>query len=96
QARSHGRARLPPALLDRNGQIHYHVERWDAESLQNEDHGAHGARRSDRRLHGKLQLLVKWRGYPESDNSWGPVEQLQADCPKAVVICDEKQRQLRK
>ncbi|EGZ15018.1 hypothetical protein PHYSODRAFT_505334, partial [Phytophthora sojae] len=66
-------ARPPPALLDRNGQIHYH-----------------------RRLHGKRQLLVKWRGYPESDNSWEPVEQLQADCPKAVAIWDEKQRQLRK
>ncbi|KAE8950806.1 hypothetical protein PF011_g33130 [Phytophthora fragariae] len=30
------------------------------------------------------------------DNSWEPVEQLQADCPKAVAIWDEKQRQLRK
>ncbi|EGZ09651.1 hypothetical protein PHYSODRAFT_522638, partial [Phytophthora sojae] len=83
QARSHGRARPPPALLDRNWQIcgiHYHVERVVRE----------------RRLHGKRQLLVKWRGYPESDNSWEPVEQLQADCPKAVAIWDEKQRQLRK
>jgi len=26
----------------------------------------------------KLQYLLKWRGYPESDNMWEPVEQLHA------------------
>ncbi|KAG2784293.1 hypothetical protein PC116_g20601 [Phytophthora cactorum] len=41
------------------------------------------------------QLLVKWRGYPDSQNSWEPIERLQADCPKAVAIWEQKRRQLR-
>ena len=27
----------------------------------------------------KLQYLVKWLGYPDSDNTWEPVENLHAD-----------------
>ncbi len=26
----------------------------------------------------KLQYLIKWRGYPESDNTWEPVKNVQA------------------
>ncbi|KAG4043562.1 hypothetical protein PC123_g20968 [Phytophthora cactorum] len=40
-------------------------------------------------------LLVKWRGYPDSQNSWEPIERLQADCPKAVAIWEQKRWQLR-
>ncbi|KAG2937915.1 hypothetical protein PC121_g11030 [Phytophthora cactorum] len=76
---SHGRRRAPPPLIDRNGETHYHVERVVRE----------------RRLDGKRQLPVKWRGYPDSQNLWEPIEQLQADCPKAVAIWEQKRRQLR-
>ncbi|ETO81269.1 hypothetical protein F444_04393 [Phytophthora nicotianae P1976] len=72
--------RAPLPLLDWNGEVHYHVERV----LQ------------ERRLSGKRQLLVKWRGYAHSENSWEPIERLQADCPKAVAIWEQKRRQLRK
>ncbi|KAG3076909.1 hypothetical protein PI125_g21408 [Phytophthora idaei] len=50
---------------------------------------------SEQRLDRKRQLLVKWRGYPDSQNSWQLIEQLQADCPKAVAIWEQKRRQLR-
>ncbi|ETP37524.1 hypothetical protein F442_14668 [Phytophthora nicotianae P10297] len=72
------RTRAPPTLLDRNGEVHYHVERV----LQ------------ERRLRGKRQLLVKWKGYAHSENSCEPIERLQADCPKAVTIWEQKRRQL--
>jgi len=26
----------------------------------------------------KLQYLIKWKGYPESDNTWEPVNNVQA------------------
>jgi len=26
----------------------------------------------------KLQYLIKWKGYPESDNAWEPVKNVQA------------------
>ncbi|POM78175.1 Pol protein, partial [Phytophthora palmivora] len=40
---------------------------------------------------GKRQLLVKWRGYPSSQNSWEPEDRLRVDCPKAVEIWDQQQ-----
>ncbi|POM57931.1 Pol protein [Phytophthora palmivora] len=75
EPRTQTRARAPPALLDRNGELHYHVERVVQE----------------RRRSGKRQLLVKWRGYPSSQNSWEPEDRLQVDCPKAVEIWDLQQ-----
>ncbi|GMF50475.1 unnamed protein product [Phytophthora fragariaefolia] len=77
EARS--RTRPPPAFLDRNGDLHYHVERV----LQ------------EWRVHGKRQLLVKWCGYPASQNSWEPEDRLRVDCPMAVAIWDQKRQQLR-
>ncbi|KAG3123713.1 hypothetical protein PI126_g23583 [Phytophthora idaei] len=49
-----GEARPPPALLDKHGELHYHVERLVAR----------------RRRQGRTQYLVKWRDYPHSQNSW--------------------------
>ncbi|GMF50646.1 unnamed protein product [Phytophthora fragariaefolia] len=72
--------RPSPALLEWNGDLHYHVERV----LQ------------ERRVHGKRQPLVKWRRYPASQNSWEPEDQLRVDCPKAFAIWDQKRQQLRK
>ncbi|POM78444.1 LOW QUALITY PROTEIN: Pol protein [Phytophthora palmivora] len=54
--------------------LHYHVERVVQERLRS----------------GKHQLLVKWRGYPSSQNSWEPEDRLRVDCPKAVEIWDLK------
>ncbi|POM71868.1 LOW QUALITY PROTEIN: Pol protein [Phytophthora palmivora] len=73
--RTQTRARAPPALLDRNGELHYHVERVVQE----------------RRRSGKRQLLVKWRGYPSPQNSWEPEDRLRVDYPKAVEIWDLQQ-----
>ncbi|POM71432.1 Pol protein [Phytophthora palmivora] len=75
EPRTQTRARAPPALLDRNGELHYHVERVVQE----------------RRRSGKRQLLVKWRGYPSSQNSWEPEDRLRVDYPKAVEIWDQQQ-----
>ncbi|POM81744.1 Pol protein [Phytophthora palmivora] len=63
EPRTNTRARDPPALLDQNGELHYYVERVAQE----------------RRRSGERQLLVKWRGYPSSQNSWEPEDRLQVD-----------------
>ncbi|KAG2758320.1 hypothetical protein PC116_g34968 [Phytophthora cactorum] len=42
-----------------------------------------------------LMESASWRGYPESHNSWEPIERLQADCQKAVAIWEQKRQQLR-
>ncbi|KAG3136055.1 hypothetical protein PI126_g17987 [Phytophthora idaei] len=67
-----GEARPPPALLDEHGELHYHVERLVAR----------------RRRQGRTQYLVKWRGYPHSQNSWEFEVPLQQDCPDVVDAYD--------
>ncbi|KAG3160115.1 hypothetical protein PI126_g7051 [Phytophthora idaei] len=67
-----GEARPPPALLNEHGELHYHVERLVAR----------------RRRQGRTQYLVKWRGYPHSQNSWEFEVPLPQDCPDVVDAYD--------
>ena len=55
-------SRPPPDLIDDR-------EQYEVEAIR--DHRRHGRGR-------KLQYLIKWKGYPESDNTWEPVEHVQA------------------
>ncbi|GMG17710.1 unnamed protein product [Phytophthora fragariaefolia] len=64
--------RPPPALLDEQGNRHFHVERILAK----------------RRCRGHNQYLVKWRGYPHSENSWEFEVPLRQDCPGVVDAFD--------
>jgi len=59
-------SRPPPDLI--NDQEQYKVEAI-------RDHRRHGRGQ-------KLQYLIKWKGYPESDNTWEPVDHVQA--PQAL------------
>src|SRR5579863_4469980 len=61
---SHGPnySRPPPDLI--SGEAEYEVE-------QIRSHRRHGRRK-------QLQYLLKWKGYPESDNTWEPADQVHA------------------
>jgi len=67
-----GPARPPPALLDPQGRKHYLVEALVQKRLRR----------------GMRQFLVKWRGYPHSQNSWEPESVLREDCPDLVRAFD--------
>src|SRR6266403_2249268 len=54
--------RLPPDLID--GEDEYEVERIVA-------HRQFGQSK-------RLQYLIKWKGYPDSDNTWEPADQVHA------------------
>ena len=60
--------RAPLPVVDRDGVAHFHVEKIV----------------KSRRRDGRLELLVKWLGYPSAENSWEPHEQLLADCKDVV------------
>ncbi|ETI42658.1 hypothetical protein F441_22897 [Phytophthora nicotianae CJ01A1] len=64
--------RPPPALLDEHGEPLYHVVRLVAR----------------RRHRGRTQYLVKWRGYPHSQNSWEFEVPLREDCPDVIDAYD--------
>ena len=59
------RFRPPPALLDKHGNLQFHVEKL----------------LKRRRHKGQHQYLVKWLGYPASENSWEFEASLRQDCP---------------
>jgi hypothetical protein len=77
--RSRAQHRPPAALLDEQGDLHYHVERLLAR----------------RRCQGQNQYLVKWRGYPHSQNSWEFEVPLRQDCPDVVDAFDRLDHQQR-
>src|SRR5712672_2835550 len=53
----------PPELIDGE-------EEYEVEAILN--HRSHGRRK-------QLQYLIKWKGYPHSDNTWEPSENVHAD-----------------
>ena len=66
--------RPPPTLLDEHGNRQFHVEKL----------------LKRRRRHGQYQYLVKWRGYPKSENSWEFEAPLRQDCPYAIDVFEHR------
>src|SRR5216683_5474766 len=55
-------------------------EQYEVEAIRS--HRCHGRKQ-------QLQYLVKWKGYPESDNTWEPVDHIQA--PQLVKEYERRQ-----
>ena len=66
--------RPPPALLYKQGNLQFHVERL----LKRLRHKGH------------YQYLVKWREYHESENSWEFEAPLRQDCPFTVDVFERR------
>ncbi|GMF64223.1 unnamed protein product [Phytophthora fragariaefolia] len=69
--------RPPPALLDEQGNRHFHVKRILAK----------------RRCRGHNQYVVKWGGSPHSEKSWEFEVPLRQDCPGVVDTFDQIDQQ---
>ena len=50
--------------------------------------------RSKRIKQGKTEYHIKWKGYPESQNSWEPVDNL--DCPELIAKYEKEQEEKKK
>lgn len=59
----------PPALSTKGAKMVYDLE------------AVHGYRVQD----GQEQLYIKWVGYPASDNTWEPLNQVEEDQPETVA-----------
>jgi len=77
-------SRPPPDLIDNQ-------EQYEVETIRS--HQCHGRKR-------QLQYLIKWKGYPESNNTWEPVDHIQATqlvkkyerCQKRSINMNQVQR----
>ena len=70
--------RAPPTLVDAGGNQRFLVGRLLAHRYRKQE----------------VRILVQWKGYPKSFDSWEPIEALYSDVP-SLVAAYEKEHQLR-